>query len=124
MSMYFNWAEKVVGANITSADSKEWTLMENDLRVHCHYRSSAGFNSWSFSFFFFQEYLPFTRNYSRIVGNDLFLNKEKIKFTRFLTLYVIQMKTCVLINGAELDPMDTTVFLGYTGLKATCGARI
>lgn len=46
--------------------------------------------------------------------NNLLLNEKKTKCIRFLTPNVKQVKTNVLVNGAELDLVDTTVFLGIT----------
>lgn len=46
--------------------------------------------------------------------NNLLLNEKKTNCIRFVTTNVRQVSTSVLINGARLDLVDTTKFLGIT----------
>lgn len=46
--------------------------------------------------------------------NNLLLNPNKTKLVKFSTPNVRQLSTNVQLNGVELDPVESTVFLGIT----------
>ncbi|CAH2216324.1 jg27456 [Pararge aegeria aegeria] len=58
-------------------------------------------------------------------ANNLVLNENKTKCIKFTLPNVKHVKTTILLNNEELNPVDTTVFLGITlDAKLQCGPHV